>query len=464
MQYEAPYGVTDTNAPYINGNPAAGIQGSIPPAAAFEYHQRELVALIMGSGLGPTDTDLQQVLKSVRTQFINYGNDVGVANQLGCGFIPPLDSYSLGMPFRIRVAQTNTGASTFDGGCGPHPIKHIDGSDPGPGDLPAGGMIEMLWDGTNFQLTNYMGRVSGGNIANYYIKIPYAVDTSTIANSIIAPFTPAITTVNAGDLIEVMVMNTVTGASTIYVSALPPVAVTNRWGGPLRPFDIVKGEIVMFVYTGSAWQMIGYKPQPMVYLWSVNGQYTWTCPPGCWQADVQVWGAGSSGYNSYMGPTSYSPGGTDGNGGNSGGYVRSFALPVTPGTVYNITVGKGGASCYGQGSYPGGSSSFGTKLLTATGGAITGSWNGAGVGSGGDINLNGNIGSITQVNTGVLGYNGAYGFGAGAPFGGGSNSGPSLQGSWPGGGGGGGAFYGPSTTYPSGPGADGGVLVKIGSL
>jgi hypothetical protein len=36
----------NTNAPYIDGNPAAGIQGSIVPAASIEYDQREVVEVI----------------------------------------------------------------------------------------------------------------------------------------------------------------------------------------------------------------------------------------------------------------------------------------------------------------------------------------------------------------------------------------------------------------------------------
>ena len=32
MQYNQPYGVTDTNAPYINGNPTTGTMGSSRPA------------------------------------------------------------------------------------------------------------------------------------------------------------------------------------------------------------------------------------------------------------------------------------------------------------------------------------------------------------------------------------------------------------------------------------------------
>ncbi|MHC2399095.1 hypothetical protein ACVMGC_003639 [Bradyrhizobium barranii subsp. barranii] len=30
MKYNQPYGVSDPKAPYINGNPATGQQGSIP--------------------------------------------------------------------------------------------------------------------------------------------------------------------------------------------------------------------------------------------------------------------------------------------------------------------------------------------------------------------------------------------------------------------------------------------------
>ena len=46
MQYNQPYGVSDPNAPYINGNPTTGTMGSIPPAASIEFPQREIVDVI----------------------------------------------------------------------------------------------------------------------------------------------------------------------------------------------------------------------------------------------------------------------------------------------------------------------------------------------------------------------------------------------------------------------------------
>jgi hypothetical protein len=68
---------TNLNAPYIDGDPSAGIQGSIVPAASLEYDQREIVAVIQyAANLGlidfnnvvcanPTNSDLTQLLKAI---------------------------------------------------------------------------------------------------------------------------------------------------------------------------------------------------------------------------------------------------------------------------------------------------------------------------------------------------------------------------------------------------------------
>ncbi|GGC68664.1 hypothetical protein [Chelatococcus reniformis] len=55
MKYQQPYGVSDPNASYVNGNPAAGTAGSIPPAAAIEHAQRELVHFIQWVLTDPAD-------------------------------------------------------------------------------------------------------------------------------------------------------------------------------------------------------------------------------------------------------------------------------------------------------------------------------------------------------------------------------------------------------------------------
>ena len=66
MKYVPPLGATDPNASYQDGNPEAGILGSIGPAAAIERPQREILNVLTAAGLTPSDTDLTQLLAAIR--------------------------------------------------------------------------------------------------------------------------------------------------------------------------------------------------------------------------------------------------------------------------------------------------------------------------------------------------------------------------------------------------------------
>src|SRR4051812_10264098 len=77
MKYNQPYGVSDVDAPYVNGNPSTGTMGSIPPAASIEHDQREVVEVISRANSRgykdftdtpcavPATGDLQQLRKAV---------------------------------------------------------------------------------------------------------------------------------------------------------------------------------------------------------------------------------------------------------------------------------------------------------------------------------------------------------------------------------------------------------------
>src|SRR5690349_16173238 len=68
---------------------------------------------------------------------------------------------------------------------------------------------------------------------------------------------------------------------------------------------------------------------------------TWTCPVGVNSVVVECWGAGGAG----GGNTTSS----DGGGGGGGGAYSKSTIPVTPGTVYTVTVGSGGNGATGTG-------------------------------------------------------------------------------------------------------------------
>ncbi|ARO22956.1 hypothetical protein TAL182_CH01143 [Rhizobium sp. TAL182] len=66
MEYNAPYGSADPNAAYVDRNTAAATKGSVPPAAAIEYPQREIMAVIAAAGISGSNADLTQLLQAIQ--------------------------------------------------------------------------------------------------------------------------------------------------------------------------------------------------------------------------------------------------------------------------------------------------------------------------------------------------------------------------------------------------------------
>ncbi|SMF77507.1 hypothetical protein SAMN06265365_15119 [Tistlia consotensis] len=55
----------DPDRPFVNGQPAAGIEGSIIDAATFEHPQREITNVITAAGLVPDGADLTQLAQAI---------------------------------------------------------------------------------------------------------------------------------------------------------------------------------------------------------------------------------------------------------------------------------------------------------------------------------------------------------------------------------------------------------------
>lgn len=64
MKYVPPIG-GDADAPYVDGNPTAGIKGSPVAAAAIEHPQREILAVITEAGLTPNEEYLGQLRDAI---------------------------------------------------------------------------------------------------------------------------------------------------------------------------------------------------------------------------------------------------------------------------------------------------------------------------------------------------------------------------------------------------------------
>jgi hypothetical protein len=158
MKYNQPFDQpSNPNAPYVDGNPAAGIQGSIVPAAAIEYPQREIMNTIQAAGLAGTNADLSQLLEALKIvdvfNHFKIGTNAGNASQWsttiptlpimppprGCTiwFEPLLPSVNGGTVFSVN-------GSTFA------PVKMTDGTAIAIGDVAGPGWLLLFFDGTNW--------------------------------------------------------------------------------------------------------------------------------------------------------------------------------------------------------------------------------------------------------------------------------------------------------------------------
>jgi hypothetical protein len=202
MLYNQPYGrppeVTWGDTPYINGNPATGSPGSIPPAASIEYPQRELVNLIKASTLIPSNADLQQVARALQSGAIWYGVDAGTANAYQATLSPPPLAYYAGMVVVLKIANKNTGPSVLNlNALGPKNVVHFDGSPLGNAELVPGAFEAFVYDGVNFQLA-WMQRSPGAPVylqtnLDYYVNGTTGNDafdglTATVGSGIHGPF------------------------------------------------------------------------------------------------------------------------------------------------------------------------------------------------------------------------------------------------------------------------------------
>lgn len=144
----------DPNRGWPNADPANGLEGAIPDGAAIEHPLRELHALIATSGFTPTTADLQQVAKAVRSQHLNYFLAAGGANTYAITMSPPPASLAeiVGTPLKIMFPWANTGPSTLIINGSTVPLTRVGAAALVAGDIPAWGLMEATFDGTQAQL------------------------------------------------------------------------------------------------------------------------------------------------------------------------------------------------------------------------------------------------------------------------------------------------------------------------
>ncbi len=87
---------------------------------------------------------------------LDFSEDTGAANTIVTALNPPLAALVAGLPICIRAAHANTGPVTVNiDGLGGHGLQKLGGLALDAGDIQATQIIQVAWDGANFQLLNY---------------------------------------------------------------------------------------------------------------------------------------------------------------------------------------------------------------------------------------------------------------------------------------------------------------------
>src|SRR5574340_683692 len=178
-----------------------------------------------------------------------YAADAGAADAYVVTLTPTPLAYTAGMRVRFKATNANTGSSTINvNGLGVKTIKKRGGSaDLAAGDILAGQMCSLEYDGTNFQL-----------IA---VAPPeYAADTGA-ADAYAVALAPAPAAYSTGMRVRFKSSNANTGTSTLNVNSLGVKTIKKRGQiGDLVDLvrgDILSGQMCIVEYDGTYFQLLG---------------------------------------------------------------------------------------------------------------------------------------------------------------------------------------------------------------
>ncbi len=196
---------------------------------------------------------------------IAFCTDAGSTDAYACNLSPAITAYVTGTHYRFKAATANTGAATiaFNSLASPKTIVKVAGGITtalADNDIRAGQWVDIVYDGTNMQLQSTLGNASGGTVSTLTNLTPliYCADTSVSANTITCSVTPALGAYAAGQSVDVLLANTVTGATTIAINGLAAKAVTyNGTNALTSALGLVAGATARMTYDGTRFVMQG---------------------------------------------------------------------------------------------------------------------------------------------------------------------------------------------------------------
>ena len=221
-----------------------GTSGSAHNTAGKTYGFRLTINQALIDQINARLTDLKQ----------GYAADSGAADAYVITLDPAPTAYAAGQTFRFKVdtGNTSTGASTINiNGLGAATLTHQAGGGIAAGDLIAGSIYAITYDGSDFQ-------VQGELLTPVQVQDQayiYAADTGAADAYEIAP-TPAMSGYRAGQRFSFLTSNANTAASTLDVSGLGVKNIKRQDGTDPAAGEIPAG-VSDVMYDGTSFILMG---------------------------------------------------------------------------------------------------------------------------------------------------------------------------------------------------------------
>ncbi|WP_166359275.1 hypothetical protein [Pseudomonas akapageensis] len=139
---------------FVDENTGTGQVGSLIPAAWGTAVTQEILAVIQAAGLSPSEADLTQLVRAIRTigqaSTASYALDTGAVNAYVAAFTPAITSRVSGRVLRFIAANTNTSSSTFNDGTGLANLIGLAGLALQGGEVVAGGICTVVWNSASW--------------------------------------------------------------------------------------------------------------------------------------------------------------------------------------------------------------------------------------------------------------------------------------------------------------------------
>lgn len=201
-----------------------------------------------GSGTGASD---YATVSQVQGRTVAYAVDASGSDAYVLTLSPAISGYVAGQQFLFMVGTTNTGAATLNiNGNGSRNIKKWTGTTLADGDLVAGQLAFVAYDGSDFQLLSAPSGAVDQNGSTIYAADGGANDAYAITLS------PAPAAYVTGFVCRFKANTKSTGAATLNVNSLGAKTIKGTFGATLGNQDIAANQIVEVIYDGTDFQML----------------------------------------------------------------------------------------------------------------------------------------------------------------------------------------------------------------